>query len=178
MTMETRANPNAQTVAPETVAGRIAHFHDLNFTNRGHLDTAIPGFERKLASVIGPGVMEDGSHDPAIAADDGFHLTYVICKPGNGNALHDHDTVEVFLAMNGRWEIRYGTDGDHVVVLEPFDVISVPPGILRQFKNVSDTEAVLLAIVGGHGRGKVFWPDSVITEAKKHGAALDVEGRL
>jgi uncharacterized RmlC-like cupin family protein len=165
-------------VTPDDVAKRVAHFRDLNFTPRGHLDTYIPGHERLIAAVIGPGAMEDPSHSPAIVAKDGFHVTYARCKPGNGNALHDHDTVEVFIALTGRWSIRYGAEAEHEVVLEQFDTISIPPGILRQFKNVSDQEAILLAIIGGTEAGHVFWPDTVIAEAAKNGARLDAEGHI
>lgn len=157
---------------------RIVRYRDMAFTHRGHLDTFIPGHERETAAIIGPGVMEDPSHRPAIPSTDGFNLTYARAKPGQGNALHDHETVEVFVPLNGRWSIRYGEDGAEEVILDPFDVISIPPGILRAFKNVSDQEACLLVIVGGDDPGHVLWPQQVIDRAAQHGAHLDVHGQV
>lgn len=162
----------------EQMPSRIVRYRDMDFTHRGHLDTYIPGHERETAAVIGPGVMEDPSHQPAIISTDGFNLTYARAKPGHGNALHDHDTVEVFVPLNGRWSIRYGEDGAHEAILDPFDVISIPPGILRAFKNVSDQEACLLVIVGGDNPGHVLWPEQIIAQAAAHGARLDENGHV
>jgi uncharacterized RmlC-like cupin family protein len=45
--------------------------------------------------------------------------------------------------------IRWGDDGQEHIILEPFDMISVPPRVTRQFVNVSDQDAHLLVIIQG-----------------------------
>jgi uncharacterized RmlC-like cupin family protein len=171
----TKPSAKRATAVPN-VRGRIAHFKNLKFSSHGHLDTYIPGNERELVPVIGPGVLEDPSLRPTIVATDGFNVTYVRCKPGNGNALHDHETVEVFIPLTGRWKICWGEHGEEEAILEPYDVISIPPGVHRNFRNVSDTEAMMIAILGGTDSGKVIWAEEVIEQAKRHGAELDEHG--
>jgi mannose-6-phosphate isomerase-like protein (cupin superfamily) len=172
------SSADAKTPSAADVAGRVAHFRDLEFTQRGHLDTFIPGHERETVAVIGGGVMEDPSHAPAVVAADGFHVTYARVKPGHGNALHDHATVEVFIPMSGRWSIRCGAGGEHETILEAWDVISIPPGIQRSYTNIGDGEAYLMAILGGDDPGQVLWPQRTLAEAARHGATLDEHGQV
>ena len=49
-------------------------------------------------------------------------MTYVGADPGKGAALHAHLTVEVFVAMSGKWAIIWGANGENEVTLERFDV--------------------------------------------------------
>jgi quercetin dioxygenase-like cupin family protein len=105
-------------------------------------------------------------------------VTYARVKPGHGNALHDHATVEVFIPMSGRWSIRYGAGGEHETILETWDVISIPPGIQRSYTNIGDGEAYLMAILGGDDPGQVLWPQQTLAEAARHGATLDEHGQV
>ena len=176
--MDAKPTRERKPVDPATVNSRIARYRDLKFTKRGHLDTFIPGYDREVVAVIGPGVLEDPSHRPAIDATDGFNVTYVKCKPGEGNALHDHETAEVFIPMAGRWHMTYGDNGEFEATLGPYDLISFPAGVMRSFKNVSDVEALLLVIVGGNDPGRIYWPASLLEMAAKHGAVLDAQGQV
>jgi mannose-6-phosphate isomerase-like protein (cupin superfamily) len=45
-------------------------------------------------------------------------------------------------------------EGEEEVMLEPFDVFSVPPGIMRGLRNVGTEPAHILAILGGTDPGK------------------------
>lgn len=78
----------------------------------------------------------------------GLALTIAECPPGNGPGLHAHEqSYENFLCLNGRFEIAWGDAGEHSIVLEPNDFVSVPPGVCRSFKNVSNETARLLVII-------------------------------
>ena len=55
----------------------------------------------------------------------------------------------VFFCVDGRFEITYGDAGEHAIVLEPRDMVAVPPGVTRKFKNVSDQDAHLLVMIQG-----------------------------
>ena len=174
-------------LSPEQMRGHIARFDELVPLKMAFVDTVIPGYEREILSVIGGAVIENTGNRPAIPALGAFNLAYVRSKPGARGALHAHPTVEVFIPMSGRWQVIWGSDADfdrtpNQVELGPGDVISLPPGVMRCFRNVSSEEAVLLAIVGtAPGRtdaGRVTWPDQVLAEAAKYGVRRTAQGDL
>jgi quercetin dioxygenase-like cupin family protein len=157
---------------------RVARFKELTPTKRGFIDTAIPGYERLIYNVIGRGVTEDSNLNPAITDARDFNMTLVKKAPGNRVGLHDHPTVEVFMPLTGRWGVYWGDDGENEVMLEQWDVISVPPGVMRGFRNVGTEDSFLLAILGGSDAGHVTWSPKVIEAAREHGAQLDAKGNL
>ena len=99
-------------------------------------------------------------------------------EPGKGAALHSHTTVEVFVAMSGRWAVFWGDEGENEIELDTFDLVSVPVGVMRGFRNIGDGHAYLMAILGGTDAGKVSWADMVLSQAKETGLELDEEGNL
>ncbi len=168
---------NRQVTKDEMLA-RTARFKGLRASKQAFVDTRIPEYERDIFNVIGPGVTEDPELAPAITAAEDFNVTYVGADPGKGAALHSHTTVEVFIAMSGRWAVYWGDDGESEIELDPFDVVSVPVGVMRGFRNIGDSHANLMAILGGSSAGKVDWADTVLARAAATGLALDAEGNL
>jgi uncharacterized RmlC-like cupin family protein len=166
------------TMTTDDMAKRTARFKQLEYSKQGYLDTRIPAHKRDTYNVIGRGVTEDDNLKPAISEADGFNLTYIGAEPGCGAALHDHPTVEVFIAMTGKWAINWGDEGEHETIINQFDVVSVPPGVMRSFRNVSDEHGFIMAILGGSDSGHVFWPNSVIQDAKKTGLQLNEDGSI
>lgn len=158
--------------------GRIARFKELNYSQQGYLDTRIPEHQRNTYNVIGRGVTEDPKLKPAIMDSQDFNLTYIGADPGKGAALHDHLTVEVFIPMTGKWAIIWGDEGENEVTLEQFDTFSVPPGVMRGFRNDSDEHAFIMAILGNSDAGNVKWSETVLDQAAKTGLTLDADGRL
>ena len=157
---------------------RTARFKDLKPSKQAFVDTRLPEHVRDIYNVIGPGVTEDPSLSPAITDAQDFNVTYVGADPGKGAALHSHPTVEVFIPMSGNWAVYWGDEGENEVELGPFDVISVPVGVLRGFRNIGKEHAYLMAVLGGTVAGKVDWADKVLAEAKKTGLTLDKQGNL
>ena len=121
---------------------------------------------------------EDPTLDPAITDARDFNLTLVKKVPGNRVGLHDHPTIEVFMPLTGRWGVYWGDEGEHEVILEQWDVISVPPGVMRGFRNAGTEEAFLLAILGGSDSGHVTWSPKVLEAARQHGLQLDATGNV
>ena len=115
----------------------------------------LPQYHREIYQVIGGGVIEDPAMQPPIPAD-GFHLSIVKCGAGKGTGLHNHKTVEVFMPLTGKWSVIWGDEGENELQIGQYDTISIPPGVLRGFRNDSDDEALLLALVGGKTRAR--WP--------------------
>lgn len=161
----------------EEMKRRVARFADLKPSTRPLVDAVLPQYERQIYQIIGGGVIEDPAMRPPIAAD-GFHLAIVRCGPGKGTGLHDHQTVEVFMPLTGRWSVIWGDAGENELQLGQYDTISIPPGVLRGFRNDSDHEALLLALVGGDDPGRVAWVPGVLEAARRQGFGLDEKGRI
>ena len=162
----------------EEMRSRTALFEDLRPSQQAFVDTRIPEHERDIYNVIGRGVTEDANLQPAIRAVEGFNVTYIGTDPGKGAALHSHPTVEVFVAMTGRWVVYWGDHGDDETELGPLDMVSVPVGVMRGFRNTGDEHAYLMAILGGDDAGRVDWPETGLLRAKETGLELDADGNL
>lgn len=157
---------------------RVARFADMKPNPMMFVDTRLPHRARDLFSVIGPGVSEDPSTRPVITGSHGFNIAYVGAEPGCGASLHNHVTVEVFIPVSGDWTIYWGDDGENEVKLGPLDCISVPPGVMRGFRNDGEEYAHMVAVVGGDDNGKVEWAQSVLDQAQRTGLRLDEDGNL
>jgi len=165
-------------VSMDEMKKRYAKFSDLNPSKQAFVDTRLPEHKRDIFNVIGEGVTEDPELKPAICAVEGFNVTYVGADPGKGAALHAHTTVEVFYAMSGRWAVFWGDEGENEIELDTFDMVSVPVGVLRGFRNISNEHAHLMAILGGQDAGKVSWAPAVLEKAEGTGLSLDSAGNI
>ena len=165
-------------VSQEAMRKRVAWFKELRSSRQAFVDSRIPGHEREIFNVIGRGVTEDASLSPAIPDARDFNLTFVQAEPGKGAALHAHTTVEVFVALSGEWGIYWGDNGENEIILQQWDTISVPPGVMRGFRNTGTKGAYLMAILGGTDPGRVSWAQQVIEKAKQTGLKLDEHGDL
>ena len=144
----------------EEMKTRIARFKDLVSTKARHAEGKGIPLEvlemitaKSTFNVMSPGNLggQLSPNPPVIGGDAGvFRLGFATCPPGNGPGLHVHwNTHETFIAMTGKWEIRWGDKGAERTVIEPFDLIAVPPGVTRQFINISDQDAHLMVIIQG-----------------------------
>ena len=155
----TDANPTV-----EEMEARTARFATLRPTG-DYVDAAIPGCERTTYRVLGP------PPDAPLEAED-FHLNLVLCEPGKSAPLHNHLTQEVFVALTGRWEVFWGPMGERSLVLEPFDTVSIPPGVSRGFRNIAAAPSLLMGMASGRDPGHINWPSQVRAAAAAAGVVL------
>lgn len=170
------------TVTREEMLARTARFSDLAPSRQAFVDTRLPDYARDIYNVIGRGVTEDASLAPAIGDARSFSITYVGAEPGKGAALHAHETIEVFIPLVGRWAAYWGDEGEEEIELDPFDVISFPPGVFRGFRNIGDSHGMLMAIIGskdttGDG-GRVDWAPSILEQSRATGLRVNEAGDL
>ena len=155
----TDANPSVA-----EMEARVARFRDLRPTD-DYIDSAIPGCERLTYRVL-------GAPPAAPLAAEGFHMSIVRCEPGKAAPLHNHLTQEVFVALTGRWEVFWGPTGERRLVLEPYDTISIPPGVSRGFRNVATEASYLIGMASGRDPGNINWPEPVRAAARAVGVSL------
>jgi mannose-6-phosphate isomerase-like protein (cupin superfamily) len=141
-----------KTLSKEDMLKRVARYGTLKYPPDRYPDSLLPGHERKNYLVVGTGLVVDGGKEPmsAIPIEEGFQMSYVEAKPGNGPKLHNHDTNETFVALKGRWRVIWGVNEDQSVDLNPLDVCSVPPFVPRRFINLEpdhDSDSGLLMAI-------------------------------
>jgi len=180
-----QGKPAAAVSLASMEANNVARLDQMQGSDLAFLDQRIPGYQREIINIIGMGVVEnldDPDLKPKIAAPaHGFAVTYVRHTPkGHGAALHRHPTEEVFIALKGPWEVFWlEGETERKITLQPGDIVNVPIGVYRGFRNAGDDpEATLIALVGGPDPGKVDWHPSVIEVARHTGLSVDDEGRL
>ncbi len=151
---------NRWTPTQEEMKTRIARFNEVVPVKKKHLeDKGIPPevlemiMAKTTRNMMSPGPLP-GQLSPAPAVEGGdagvFRLGIATCPPGQGPGLHVHyNTHETFMALSGRWEIQWGDKGEESIMLEPLDLIAMPPKVTRRFINRSDVEANLMVIIQG-----------------------------
>ncbi|MBM3518805.1 MAG: cupin domain-containing protein, partial [Alphaproteobacteria bacterium] len=174
--MRERAMASASVSKSTMLKTRVARFKDLKAydaeSSPAFIDTVIPEYKRDLFSVIGKSVFENKAIGPAIQIAHPFSFGIIKMEPGQGGGLHAHETEEVFFPLNGRMVVCWGDTGENELVLEPWDTVSMPIGVMRGFRNPGNETLYVVAIVGGHDGGTLKWHGQVLSRAKKHGAEL------
>lgn len=73
------------------------------------------------------------------------------------------DAIENIVCLDGRLELKYGAALEHVVMLDRFDMVSVPAGVRHQWRNAGDTVlrgVSVLSIAKGGSYDAVFAADA------------------
>jgi uncharacterized RmlC-like cupin family protein len=144
-----------RTISREEMERRRARFRSLeSYQQQQERASGIPSaaFERiaahRIYPVMVPTTYAGRSALAPVKGAPGLVITIAECPPGDGAGLHAHEqSVENFLCLNGRFEIAWGDRGEDSLILEPLDFVSIPAGVCRSFKNVSDETARLLVMI-------------------------------
>lgn len=147
-------------ITPEQMERRIARYAQVPSQKSGSLekyDIPVEAMEmiaaKDIRYYLGPVEATSaagGGTRPAVEGTPGLSVFVVECPPGNGPMLHAHmRTRESFFCIDGRFEVRYGDQGEHRTELAPLDMIAVPTGVTRAFRNIADRPAHLLVIIQG-----------------------------
>jgi mannose-6-phosphate isomerase-like protein (cupin superfamily) len=171
-------------IGPEEMQTRVVRFKELSPRPKPSGDDVPPEVTDFMTadrnySYMAP-AMESVSVIQKFAAMTGgdagnaISVSVAVCSPGRGPALHAHfNTVEAFFCLSSSFAIEWGPEGEHSLVLEPWDFIHVPKGVVRTFRNVGDVEGALLVIIQGN-RGDfddVAYPEYVARQiTEKFGA--------
>lgn len=143
-------------VSPQEMEEKyIARFRDLVDDNEIFADIKEPEGQRRHFHVIS----HNNHLGPAkITTPHHFHMSYLEVPPGSQANLHAHDAPEIFIPITGRFAFFYGDNADNSVELDPLDVISLPEKLMRTFKNVGNTNGILMVIYDGADEvlGKIY----------------------
>jgi mannose-6-phosphate isomerase-like protein (cupin superfamily) len=145
----------AKSLSPEAMEARVARFKRLQTYQQQNLSAhgIPPGAVEKITArrvypVMAPADYQGRSAGAPVKGPRGLIVSIAECEPGNGPGLHRHlNTVENFMCLSSRFEIAWGDNGEHKLVLEPLDMISVPRGENRSFRNVGTETGRLLVMI-------------------------------
>lgn len=143
------------TLTPEQMEARTARFGKLQTYQRQNFEAhnIPPGAVEKVTArrvypVMAPADYQGRSAGAPVKGPRGLIVSIAECEPGNGPGLHrHHNTVENFFCLSGRFEISWGEEGEHKLILEPLDMVSVPRGENRKFFNISNELGRLLVMI-------------------------------
>lgn len=142
-------------ISREEMLKRVAHFKELTpidykAMGMSYVPEGLEGF-----SLIGHVAKAIA---PTIPGEHGFTMALAKVSPGKGSPPHTHTTVEVFVPLSGQWVFTWGAKGtEEETVLEAWDTISFPQGVLHGFRNISTAEAYFLAVLGGPEVGEITY---------------------
>ncbi|MGD9943973.1 MAG: hypothetical protein AB7L76_15655 [Burkholderiaceae bacterium] len=143
----------------EQMLARLARFADRMDNPGAFPDLKQQAGRRSVSYRLSP----DGLGGPApIQQAHGFHLSISTLAPGVRPTVHSHPYNEVFMPLNARFRIFWGEGLAEWLDLEPFDVLSVPPGVFRTFENLDREPGHMMAIFDHGGdphTGIVVPPD-------------------
>ncbi len=156
--------------AEEMERTRVARFKNLQPFKVAYLDALLPEYQRENMKIIGRGVAERADQIAPIEGVHEYSMTLVKMEAGGGVAPHAHPTSEVFIPLNGQCTVFWGQSEDDAeqLVLEPWDTMSVPVGIMRWFSNPGSEPLYLLALTGG-AQSSVTWRKDIIERVEKLG---------
>ena len=186
---ETHADAGVDVTSADPMHGRIARWSEIraNGVPVMFIDSVLPGHYRMNYAVVGDTASENPDFKPVLTTPHNFQIGMFEAPPGNGPAWHTHTYVEMFVPLTGRWRFCYGLNADDPddlageVILEPWDVISFPPGLWRRFENVSEANAVGFAVLDPHEHFEQrdpIWPAWLVDAAADEGLASDHRGQM
>lgn len=157
----------------------VARFKDITRNEGGLPDADLPGYKRTFLNIIGFKPPEgtgagDGVFSPVpdnmrahiSHLQPGFGMAFVEAEPGNGVMMHNHNTNETFMILEGKWRMSWeGDQGKESIELDKYDVVSFPPYLQRQFYCISTDpdkqKGMILGVIGGDQPGAEYSPESV-----------------
>ncbi|MBB3178736.1 alpha/beta fold hydrolase [Variovorax sp. Sphag1AA] len=170
-------------VTPETMRQRHVQFAALQPYQK-QLESAAglpPAVMEKLAAhkvfpILVPKAYKGRSAGAPLRGEEGLIAALAECPPGDGPALHCHEqTTENFFVVEGEFEVSWGDKGEDSILLKPCDFLSVPAGVCRTFRNVSDKTGRLLALIqttGDQSDPSAFTPDVERDVQREFGAEI------
>lgn len=139
----------------DTIPQRVARYAQLvPYKDAIHAASGVPQeavmmmSPDKVMPIMAPAGWEGRSKIAPVKGAPGLTITLAECPPGDSAGLHKHTgSVENFFCVQGRFEITWGEEGQFSTVLEPLDLVSVPAGVYRDFKNIGNELGRLLVMI-------------------------------
>jgi hypothetical protein len=157
----------------------LARFNELVSYQSQHADNGIPRevmeylAANKVFPVVSPPGLVGRNALAPLRGWPGLCISIAQCTPKQGPVSHNHTgTLENFFCLDGQFDILWGNNLENKITLEPGDLCSMPPGVYRAFRNLTDSEARLLVLIQGDEKmsDKIQMPRAIGDKVReKHG---------
>lgn len=102
----------------------------------------------KVFPIMVPKAYKGRSSGAPIRGEKGLIVALAECSPGDGPALHCHEqTTESFFVVDGEFDVSWGDNGENTLRMKTWDFLTVPAGVCRTFRNVTDRTGRMLAMI-------------------------------
>lgn len=160
---------------------RTVRFSDLQWSQHGFLDSALPGGGGQVAPVIGLGLSQDRNALAPVANAHGLSIEWLRLPPGGSVSRHRLREKQVLITKRGRLDVTVDTTAGpvcHTAVGTDtaWDTFSVPADCWRTLRNSGPGEALALLLTAGDHRKRIEWDDAVVQACASHDLALDASG--
>jgi hypothetical protein len=141
--------------------------------------------------VIGFGLSQDRNHQAPIGNAHGFSIEWLKIPVGGQVSQHRLACQQVLTVHRGAVAISVSNqvldpvniEGNAITSIanghaEGWDSYAMPPEVWRGYRNIGDTEALVLLMTPGDGRKTIDWAPAVVSAAAAAGDAIDANGYL
>ena len=155
--IDTAPEAVGRSVSMDEIAARVTRFKTLVPYKRAlNATSAIPAeaTEWLTASSVYPLIIPEGhigrSQNAPLKGMPGLYSSIAECVPDDGPLPHAHfDTQESFFVLDGEWDITWGYNDEFKIEAKPFDLVAMPTGAMRSFRNSGKETARLFVIIQG-----------------------------
>jgi mannose-6-phosphate isomerase-like protein (cupin superfamily) len=134
---------------------RVARWGHVRGYDDAFVTSSTPGLEKRVFKLLNRGISAGAHVVPALPHEYPFTLSIVEMEAGKGATLHSHATEEIFVALDGHLDLFWGPEGEGRMRMAEGEMISIPVGLMRGFRNENGRQFHMLAIVGGWNRESV-----------------------
>ena len=128
-----------------------------------------PKYRRAQMRYLGTGGTGVGT-DANTVENEHFTFSTMLIPAGHVGPMHIHiDVEEVFFVMRGKMLLVTEKDGERFeTVLNERDLVSVPPGVYREERNIGDEDALMCVMLGAKKPiTPTYPPDSPLAKIKR-----------
>ena len=128
-----------------------------------------PQYRRAQMRYLGTGGTGVGA-DSNTVENEHFTFSTMLIPAGHVGPMHIHiDVEEVFFVMRGKMLLITEKDGERFeTVLNERDLVSVPPGVYREERNIGDEDALMCVMLGAKKPiTPTYPPDSPLAKIKR-----------
>lgn len=160
----------------EMVRDHVVTKADRQWSDRGLLDSALPGHGALVAPVLGHGITQDRNQLPPIRNPHGMSIDWVRIPAGGQVGRHRFEEKQALIVFSGAVELRLNKDDPVTVTVDSQSLFSFPEGSWRSIHSVGGTDAEFLLRTAGDHKKEIEWAEDVIRAAAGAGLAIDHDG--